>query len=134
MVRTLSLHVFSLFIFVSLASVARAENWPGYRGPTGQGTTPDTNLPVEWGGPKDQNVRWKSPLPGTVAKGDADHNQASPIIWNGRVYVATAYWPAGKPHNEYPEQHVTCYGLADGKQIWDVQVPHGPWQLGDLRG
>ena len=76
----------------------------------------------------------RSPLPGTAAKGKPDHNQSSPIIWKDRVFVTTAYWPAGQPQSEFPEQHVTCYRLVDGKQLWDTVVPPGPWKLADLRG
>jgi len=116
------------------SAVARAENWPQFRGPTGQGLTSETNLPTTWGGKDHENVVWKSPLPPTIAKGEADNNQSSPIIWGDRIYVTTAFWPAGKSHNDFAEQHVTCYGLSDGARQWDVAVPHGPWQLGDLRG
>src|SRR5205823_4296100 len=34
----------------------------------------------------------------------------------------------------YPEHHVVCFGAADGKRLWDVTVPPGPWLLKDLRG
>jgi len=122
--------VVSLF---ALTTTATAENWPQFRGPTGQGLTSETNLPITWG--KDgQNILWKSPLPPTIAKADADNNQSSPIVWGDRVYVTTAFWPPGKSHNEFPQQHVACYRLADGALQWDVPVAHGPWQLGDLRG
>lgn len=114
--------------------IVRAENWPQFRGPTEQGQTNDTTLPITWGGKDNENVLWKSPLPPTIAKGEADFNQSSPIVWGDRVYVTTAYWLPGKPHNDFPEQHVTCYRLSDGAKQWDTTVPHGPWQLGDLRG
>src|SRR2546421_209277 len=45
-----------------------------------------------------------------------------------------AYWPEGVPQSEYPEHHVACYAVADGKRLWDVKVPPGPWLLKDLRG
>ena len=115
-------------------TVSHAENWPQFRGPTGQGETNETNLPTTWGGKDNENVLWKSPLPPTIAKGEADRNQSSPIVWGDRVYVTTAYWLPGKPHNDFPEQHVTCFQLSNGKQLWDTTVAHGPWQLGDLRG
>ena len=120
-------------LFLSTAA-ARAENWPQFRGPTGQGQTSETNLPIKWGGKDHENVLWKSPLPSTAAKGEADMNQSSPIVWGDRIDVATAFWQAGKSHNEFPEQHVTCYRLSDGAKQWDATVGHGPWQLNDLRG
>jgi outer membrane protein assembly factor BamB len=116
------------------APVAFAEDWPQYRGPTGMGISTETKLPLEWGGPGGKNVLWKTPLPATLQKAKPDNNQSSPIIWRGRVFVTTAFWPEKRPHREYPDQHVTCYSLADGKQIWDTPVPPGPWKLSDLRG
>ena len=117
--------------------VARGgDTWPGWRGPTGLGTSDEKNLPLTWGGKGDENVLWKSPLPGTTAKGKPkrDLNQSSPIVWKDRVFVTAAFWPDGVAQTEFPEQHVACYAAADGKPLWDVTVPPGPWQLKDLRG
>jgi outer membrane protein assembly factor BamB len=116
---------------------AQAADWPGFRGPTGMGLAPDTNLPTTWGGKEHENILWQVPLPVTLAKGRADHNQASPIVSGGRIYVTTAHWPsttADKASQEYPEQHVTCYQLSDGEQLWDTKISPGPWKLNDLRG
>ena len=30
------------------ATPARGENWPGFRGPTGQGMSSEKNLPLKW--------------------------------------------------------------------------------------
>lgn len=91
-------------------------------------------MPIVWGGKEGTNVVWKSPLPPTAAKGRADNNQSSPIVWGDAVYVTTVYWPAGKPQSEFPEQHVTRYKFSDGALQWDKTVPPGPWLLTDLRG
>ena len=111
-----------------------AEDWPQYRGPTGMGICKSNNLPIQWGGADSKNVLWKVPLPGTVVKGDPDHNQSCPIIWKDQIVVTTVFWPAKRKHTEFPEQHVSCYQLADGKLKWDRLVPTGPWKLTDLRG
>lgn len=126
-----------LFALAVLApAVWAGDTWPGWRGPTGLGTTDEKNLPLTWGGPKDENVVWKAPLPGTTAKGGVkrDHNQSSPIVWKDRVFVVAAYWPDGVAQTEFPEHHVACYSAADGQPLWDVTVPPGPWRLKDLRG
>ncbi len=128
-------HFLRGLIVLSLAtSAAWAEDWPQYRGPTGMGISKDTNLPLTWGGKNNENVLWKVPLPGTTAKGKPDHNQSSPIIWKDRVFVTTSFWPEGRDQKEFPEHHVTCYQLSDGKQLWDTLVPPGTWKLTDLRG
>ncbi|MHB9049905.1 MAG: PQQ-binding-like beta-propeller repeat protein [Pirellulales bacterium] len=118
-----------------VGSAACAEDWPCFRGPSGMGQTTERGLPLTWGGPTNENVLWKVPLPSTAAEGArADHNQSSPIVRGHRIFVTTVLWPAGRSDKEYPEHHVTCYRTSDGKQLWDTLVPPGPWWLTDLRG
>ncbi len=115
--------------------VARGgDTWSGWRGPTGLGITDEKDLPLTWGGPSNENIVWKAPLPGTDGKARLDHNQSSPIVWKDRVFVIAVYWPEGMAESEFPEHHVACYSAADGKLLWDEKVPPGPWLLKDLRG
>src|SRR5207249_3036242 len=102
-------------------SRAGAENWPGFRGPTGLGYTQDRSLPLTWGGAEHTNVLWQAPLKG--------QGHASPIVWQDRVFVCTASWPAAVQQREkvIPEHHVTCYHTTDGKLLWDTLIPPGPW-------
>lgn len=116
------------------AAVQAGDTWPGWRGPTGLGLSDEKNLPLTWGGPTNDNVLWKSLLPGTRAKAQSDHNQSSPIVWKDRIFVIAVYWPDGVAKTEFPEHHVACYATADGTLLWDVTVPPGPWLLKDLRG
>jgi outer membrane protein assembly factor BamB len=116
------------------AGRADAEDWPGWRGPTGQGVSAEKDLPLTWGGKGGDNVLWKAVLPGVEAKGRQDQNQSSPIVAGGRVFVTASYWPAGAAEKGYPEHHVACWQADDGKPLWDVKVAPGPWQLTDLRG
>lgn len=122
-----------LLAFSLIASLACAEDWPGFRGPTGMGLSNDAMLPLAWG-PGMEGVLWKTPLPCSDPKAKSDHNQSSPIVFQDRVFVTTAFWPEGQPQNQVPQQHVTCYRASDGEQLWDTQVPAGPWTLTDLRG
>jgi len=109
-------------IWASVASAAEPKgNWPQFRGPTGLGYTEEKNLPLQWGGPANENVLWKGPLNGT--------GHASPIVWGDAVFVCTAKWPGdGAPKaGVIPDHHVACYRVADGKLLWDTVVPPGPW-------
>ena len=101
--------------------------WPQFRGPTGLGYTDETGLPIRWGGDKQENVLWKSPLVG--------EGHASPVIWHDRVFVCTARWPDAVTKREavIPEHHVLCYRVQDGRLLWDVQVPPGAWLRTDFR-
>ena len=115
-------------LLVALVTAALGDdNWPQFRGPTGLGYTTEKNLPVTWGGKDNENVLWKSPLVG--------QGHASQIVWGGRVFVCTANWPADVKQREkvIPEHHVLCYDARDGKLLWDVQVPPGPWVRSDFR-
>ncbi len=98
------------------------------------GQTDDAKLPLVWGGKDNLNVLWKVPLPGVEAGAGQDQNQSSPVVFRDRVYVTASYW-SGKPDGtKKPEHRAACYRLADGKELWNVPVPPGPWQFSDLRG
>ena len=131
--RTFRLLTIALLLL--LPSPLRAgENWPGFRGPTGQGITDEKNLPRTWGGKSAENVLWKVPLPGAEPGNKLDNNQSSPIVWKDRVFVSMVYWPKDVDKAEYPEHRVACFAVADGKKLWDVGVKPGPWKLKDFRG
>lgn len=116
-----------LFSLITASSSAQpSSNWPAFRGPSGLGYTTEQNLPLEWGGPANKNVAWKSPLKG--------QGHASPIVWNDRLFVCTAYWePDVAREKVIPEHHVAAYSTADGKLLWDTTVPPGPWLRTDFR-
>ena len=59
---------------------AGAENWPCWRGPRGDGTSFETNVPTRWS--STENVAWKKPIPG------AGHS--SPVIWENHLFLTTA--------------------------------------------
>ena len=40
---------------------AAADNWPQWRGPLGNNTTAERDLPIVWG--EDRGIVWKCPLP-----------------------------------------------------------------------
>jgi outer membrane protein assembly factor BamB len=114
---------------------AKSGDWPGWRGPTGQGTCTEKDLPLEWSARTGKNVLWKMPLPGADGKLRQDQNQSSPIVKKGLVFLTTSFWPAGVLPKDFPEHHVVCFRAADGKQLWDVKIAPGPWsRASDLRG
>lgn len=90
------------------AATAQAENWPGWRGPRGDGTSAEKNIPTKWD-PAD--ALWKIELPG---KG-----HASPIVWGDRVFTVTAT-PATK------ERILLCLDRNAGTILWQRTVVQGP--------
>ncbi|MBI5775555.1 MAG: PQQ-binding-like beta-propeller repeat protein [Verrucomicrobia bacterium] len=92
---------------LAFAITASAEDWPEFRGPTGQGISAERNLPVEWSGTK--NVVWKQPVPGS--------GWSSPVVVDKRVYLTTAV-PSGDG------QSLRALGLdaASGKILWNTEL------------
>ncbi len=66
-------------LVLPLAVPASAENWPRFRGPTGQGHSSEKGLPKTW--TATQGIHWKTPIPGM--------GWSSPIVWKDRVFVTT---------------------------------------------
>ena len=52
-------HLTAIVIVLVCTSLALA-NWPDWRGPTGQGQSDATGLPLRWS--ETQNVVWKTPI------------------------------------------------------------------------
>jgi len=93
------------------AAIATAEDWPEFRGPTGQGLSSATSLPVKWG--LQSNVRWKVPVPG---KG-----WSSPIVHDGRIFLTTAV-PSEEDPPERQSLRALCFDAATGEALWNVEV------------
>jgi outer membrane protein assembly factor BamB len=68
------------FLLLLLCVPVLAQDWPEFRGPTGQGVSDEHGLPLTWSETK--NVRWKVPIPG---KG-----WSSPAILGDRIWLTTA--------------------------------------------
>ena len=43
-------------ILVTCSSITQAENWPGWRGPRGDGTSAESNIPVKWDATTNHNI------------------------------------------------------------------------------
>ena len=70
---------FSLVLALGAFAI-RAEDWPQFRGPTGQGHSAERGLSFEWS--ESRNVTWKTPVAGL--------GWSSPVIAEGRVWLTTA--------------------------------------------
>lgn len=57
-----------------------AGDWPQFRGPSGQGLSPEKGLPLDWSETK--NVRWKAAIPGS--------GWSSPSIAGDRIWLTAA--------------------------------------------
>ena len=88
-----------------------AENWPGWRGPHGDGTSEEKDVPLEWSTTK--NIRWKTPIPGI--------GHSSPIVYGDRVFVTTCVdrKAAGKDEGD---RVLLAIDRRNGKILWERTV------------
>jgi outer membrane protein assembly factor BamB len=109
---------------LAFAGPGRGGDWPGWRGPTGDGLSDEKDLPLTWGGKANAHVLWKAALPG--------RGNSSPIAWGDRVFVTSAAPLTDQQVKDkvIPEHYVACYRATDGKELWRTTVAHGPFPDG----
>ena len=64
---------------VCVSAAAQAQNWPSWRGPTGDGVSTES-VPVEWD--TEKNVSWKVPMPAWSG--------STPVIWGELIFLNVA--------------------------------------------
>ena len=93
------------------ASAVAAENWPGFRGPRGDGSSSEKGVPITWSAT--ENVAWKVAIPG--------RGHSSPVVWGDRVFVASAV-------QETAERLLLCLDRKSGKTLWQRAVLKSPME------
>ena len=90
-----------------------AQDWPQFRGPTGQGHSSETGLPLEWS--ESRNVVWKAPVPGS--------GWSSPVVADNRVWLTTAI-DTGNPRSGPVRSslRVLAFDAETGKELVNVEV------------
>lgn len=98
----------ALVVIASLSSGADSlcgEDWTRFRGPNGQGKTPESDLPLEWS--EDSNIAWRTTIPG--------QGWSSPIVSGDHVFVTTA-----------TERGASCRVIGidrlSGDMLWNTEV------------
>lgn len=101
-----SLVALILLGFVPLSGAG--ENWPGWRGPNGDGKVPGENPPLKWD--ESTGVLWKTELAG--------RGHSSPTIYGDRIFLATG-------DREKLSQSVLAFDRKSGKQLWEKTLFSG---------
>ena len=71
----------SFCLIVMLAAItARADNWPQFRGPKGNGHISSSAIPLHWS--ETQNITWKTPIP--------HRGWSTPVVMDNKVWLTTA--------------------------------------------
>lgn len=82
------------------------KQWPGYRGPTGQGIAQKKKIPLIWN--DTENIHWKAELSG---KGNS-----SPIVWDKKVFITSA-------SEDGKVRELFCFNRSDGELLWKKAAP-----------
>jgi outer membrane protein assembly factor BamB len=102
-------HVFALLLILT-ASAAGAEDWPQFRGLTGQGHSTESGVPLEWS--ETRNVLWKTRVPGS--------GWSSPVVAGGRVWVTAA--DQGPDASIRVSLRVLAFDAETGHEVVNVEV------------
>jgi outer membrane protein assembly factor BamB len=108
-----------LFIVLCIlggALPARADNWPQWRGPDGNGTSRETDLPVAWD--KTSGVKWRCPLP--------EWGNSTPAIWENSIFLTA----------QVDDEKLLLLKIdkTTGRIEWTRQVGAGPCPFMPLQG
>ena len=115
-----------ILILFTLSSI-RAENWPQWRGPAGNGTSSEKNLPIKWGAT--QNITWKGPM--------AAWSGSTPIVWNDHIFLNSAaggermsgFHRGKNPPQQSEELSLWCLDRRTGRICWKRSLGGGNRQL-----
>lgn len=91
---------------VSFGSSAFADNWPSWRGPTQNGISNETSVPVKWD--EKENVAWRIDLPGPAG--------ATPVVWGERIFLTSV--------DDSGNLWLMCF-TTKGKEAWRKKMGSG---------
>lgn len=94
-----------------LNAFGEAQEWTRFRGPNGTGESECKTIPAEW---TERDIRWKAAIPGM--------GHSSPAVWGDKVFVLSA-------NTDDATRYCLCYGVADGKLLWNKSYPSQPHHL-----
>jgi len=95
-----------LMSVVLVSAVARADQWPQWRGPRNDGIAPPVRVPSGWS--KTEHVAWRTKLPGRAG--------ATPCVWDDRIYLTS---------NDGDDLVLLCLSARDGAILWTRKVTAG---------
>lgn len=93
------------FLSLCLLVNSFAADWPSWRGPTNDGVTEETDLPVKWSAT--ENVKWKISLP--------DRGNSTPVVFGDKLFLTQAIEKEGK-------RMLLCFNKKTGKQLWEAGI------------
>jgi outer membrane protein assembly factor BamB len=101
----------AFLLLCCITSVAKAENWPGWRGLRGDGTSEERNVPTKWNGETGENILWKVLTPGG--------GHSSPIVWDDHLFLTAC-------DDATQERLLVAYDKTTGEKRWQQTVLKAP--------
>ncbi len=101
-----ALYTFATLLFI--ATPSSADEWPQFRGPTGDGISAATHVPINWSAT--EHVVWKQAIPGS--------GWSSPVLSRGKLYLTTAVEVSA----DVTSLRALCVDAADGHIVWNVEL------------
>lgn len=89
---------------VTMGAALRGEDWPGWRGPRGDGTSMDAGFPRRWDASTGENIRWNVSIPGD--------GHSSPVVFGDRVFLTTCL-------AESQQRMLLCLDRNTGATLWE---------------
>lgn len=99
----------TVLVLIGFGAVARGEDWPGWRGPRGDGTSHEKNLPLRWSA--DENIAWKTPIAGV--------GHSSPVVVGDRVFLTACVL-------KDKQRILIALDRKDGSVLWQKVVITSP--------
>lgn len=101
------MHCFKTIVAALLcfSPVLRAENWPAWRGPEGQGHSTAKSLPLKWS--KTENIKWQVPL--------TEPGNSTPVVWGDKIFLTQA-------NKGGSVRGIRCFDRANGKELWKHDI------------
>lgn len=94
-------------LLLNVSAANAGHHWPEFRGPTGQGHSDATNVPIHWSAAS--NIVWKTAIPG--------EGWSSPVLVDENIYLTSAI---GDGTNT--SLRALCVNAKSGVVQWNVEV------------
>jgi outer membrane protein assembly factor BamB len=102
----------AVLLLVAVSLRVQAQDWPQFRGPTGQGHSTEAGVPLEWS--ETRNVAWKVPVPGI--------GWSSPSVGGGLVWLTTAVQTPGNGRDRAVSLRAIAFDAATGRERVNTEV------------
>lgn len=97
------------FVLLFVSGSLLAENWPNWRGPSGDGVSAGKGIPTKWS--STENIAWKIAVPG--------EGHSSPIVWGDKVFLTSSL-------TEKNKRILLCIDRLSGQTVWQRDVVQSP--------